>query len=311
MASKQFVGKVALIPLGFLIAIIGLEFVLQLGALFVWYTRSEVAESYATEYRRILCLGDSNTFGVWLDNREQEAYPRRLQAKWNDGVRNPVEVLNLGYPGVNSSWLLANYSEMLELLRPNIVIVMVGVNDFWSRPTSSTSASDAFDLVEFARRHSRVQRGYYMLKRRLGVSGIKAEPLSRPMGSKGNEGRILVDDREFNISWTAEHMKTRDAILGLTKNIQMISRVSEQASVELVFMTYPGRRGYYRTANRTIRAAVEDTEGRLIDLEAVFLDFCPEWPCLEWLYKDQHPNAAGYLRVADAIVDRLPVTTAP
>src|SRR5262245_27510441 len=51
---------------------------------------------------RILSLGDSNTFGLWVG--KIRAYPHLLEGRWNArSDRPPVEVINAGYPG-NTSW---------------------------------------------------------------------------------------------------------------------------------------------------------------------------------------------------------------
>ena len=47
-------------------------------------------------------MGDSNTYGLYLDKKD--AYPKQLETIWNATHKNnPIEVINLGYPGSNSS----------------------------------------------------------------------------------------------------------------------------------------------------------------------------------------------------------------
>ena len=50
----------------------------------------------------MLCIGDSNTYGLWLER--SQAYPQQLETLWNERNESPkLEVLNLGFPGTNSS----------------------------------------------------------------------------------------------------------------------------------------------------------------------------------------------------------------
>ncbi len=101
------------IALGLVIYLIALEVLLQGMALFVTMTGRQVDTSWLTGSHRILCLGDSNTFGLWLERHE--TYPSQLQATWNSSNRGPeVEVLNLGFPGTNSSGLRRDIPRMLE-----------------------------------------------------------------------------------------------------------------------------------------------------------------------------------------------------
>ncbi len=304
MPGEQIIGRLALIPLGFALVILGLELVLQLGALAVWLGGSEVSASWVTEGHRILCLGDSNTHGVWLKQRERDAYPAQLEAVWNDGTRAPVEVLNLGYPGTNSSGLLANYQEMLDVFRPDIVIVMIGVNDFWTQPVPLDIAPPALDLVGFVRRHSRVRRGYYILKGRFDAAELKVETTAAQNGV-GGEGLARFGDHEFIFSWEHGPRRGPEAVHELRQNLITLVTLSEKSSTELVLMTYPSRHTLYGLANRTIRATAEAMETRLIDLEAIFRPLCPEEACPDWLYPDQHPKVPGHLRVAETIVQQL------
>ena len=50
----------------------------------------------------MLALGDSNTYGLWVE--PAESYPAVFERRWNaDPARRPIEVLNLGFPGTNAS----------------------------------------------------------------------------------------------------------------------------------------------------------------------------------------------------------------
>lgn len=80
---------------------------------------------------RILCVGDSVTFGFNVD--QPDPYPRRLEARLRE--RHPgrrIEVVNAGVPG----WTWVQGLRFLEAyglrLRPDLVIAAHGTNDqFW------------------------------------------------------------------------------------------------------------------------------------------------------------------------------------
>lgn len=84
--------------------------------------------------RRVLCMGDSRTFGVWLDLgrfRYDNDYPRYLAARFAaEGRDEDVEVLNAGVVGYSSAqglrWVRTG---LLAHLRPDVVVAAFGVND--------------------------------------------------------------------------------------------------------------------------------------------------------------------------------------
>jgi lysophospholipase L1-like esterase len=86
---------------------------------------------------RILCLGDSTTFGHALPL--EETYHQLLEDSLNSaddlsGLR--YEVINGGVPGYSSSQCLAMYELRGRKLSPDIVILNVGTNDRAGRPLS-------------------------------------------------------------------------------------------------------------------------------------------------------------------------------
>jgi hypothetical protein len=101
-----------------------LEALLQVAALAVHLGGGPTQAAWLTGNRRVLCLGDSNTYGLYLADRAQ-AYPQTFEALWNERVVSPrIEVLNLGYPGTNSSRLRRDLPRMLETFAPDVVVLM-------------------------------------------------------------------------------------------------------------------------------------------------------------------------------------------
>lgn len=78
----------------------------------------------------ILCVGDSHTYGVKL--AAEDSYPGQLQELFNQGGI-PVNVINAGIPGQNSSELRRHLPALLEQYGPRIVLVLVSANNDWNR----------------------------------------------------------------------------------------------------------------------------------------------------------------------------------
>ena len=78
---------------------------------------------------RILCLGDSATFGYAPDVTDSATYPARLAALLDSTHPGKYEVLNGGRPSFSTLDCLAFFSYRASELTPDIVVLMVGWND--------------------------------------------------------------------------------------------------------------------------------------------------------------------------------------
>lgn len=281
------------------------ELTLQIGSLFVDSPIDARHGAWETEDRRVLALGDSNTYGVWLLDRENNAYPAQLEKNWNTEQPFPIEVLNLGYPGINSSRLVGLYSEFVEVFAPDIVLVMIGVNDFWTQPISLDEQETDRGLIEAVKRHSRLYKGLYMLLRRSGADVLEIVDGAGSTVDRGH-GEIRAGEHKFRLGWTTEIGERAKVEADLRDNLRKLAALSKRTSAQLVLMTYPGRFRYYSLANPAIREIAQETGIPLIDLTLEFEPRCPKFECPEWLYEDQHANTIGYRLVAETIVSKLP-----
>ncbi len=81
--------------------------------------------------RRLVCLGDSGTFGLWLrgpDGLAFDHYPGMLRSLLED-VGAPWEVYNGGVLGYSSSTALRFFESEVVDLEPDVVSLRVGFND--------------------------------------------------------------------------------------------------------------------------------------------------------------------------------------
>lgn len=85
-------------------------------------------EKPAREYR-ILCVGDSSTFGLSVD--QAQTYPAQLQSilnARNNGGRN-YRVINGGCAGFTSFQALRFMERWVPRLKPNLIVYSIGYND--------------------------------------------------------------------------------------------------------------------------------------------------------------------------------------
>lgn len=295
--------RLALIPLGMVLGLCALETGLQAGTFFVRLTGQRLPATWLTGDRRVLCVGDSNTYGLYLDDHAQ-AYPQQLERLWNESGQTPrIEVLNLGYPSINSSRLRHDLSRMLETFRPDVVIMMVGSNDFWTAPVPVTDTENLLGrIVHFLQRHSRVYQLTHMLRRALDHRQLEvSDPVQEHSGSSG---KARYGDVEFTLGFS-EGPRQVDHDQRLAENLRAVAESVRSFGAEPVLMTYPSRMWNYGDASRFIRAVAAYTGTRLVDLAAVFEPECPDEPCPDWLYPDHHPTARGYHLIAETLVREL------
>ncbi len=125
--------RVRAVVLGVLVALVALEVVLQLGHAALVLTRSDAAAGAAERGHRVLCVGDSFTFGIGASSRGA-AYPAALQQALRENGDPAWEVFNEGWPGRNSRELLERLGSQIDRLDAGVVCVLVGTNDRWSHP---------------------------------------------------------------------------------------------------------------------------------------------------------------------------------
>src|SRR6187455_386402 len=79
----------------------------------------------------ILCVGDSNTYGLYVP---QWSYPAQLLARLRPRFRGPVAVVNRGVPGQSAAQVAETLPADLRAVHPDLVLVLAGLNDAWNSP---------------------------------------------------------------------------------------------------------------------------------------------------------------------------------
>ncbi len=302
---RAIFGRLALLALGVVGTVVLLELALQAGAVVVAATGRDRPETWTTDHQRILCLGDSNTYGIWV--KPFEAYPAQLETVWNERVGSPkVEVVNLGYPGTNSSRVARDLPRMIRTFEPDTVIVMIGVNDFWTVPvpvdreSHDTPPEPRLRVVRLAK----LLAG--RINERPGLEVTKTE------SDGGKIWSIRYGEEVFDLGYE----KGRGDGGGggpnaLRENLVYLAETAESLGVRLVFMTYPSRERWYDIADGILRSVATETGTTIIDHQEEFAPDCPEGECLDLIMPNHHPTAAGYQRMAHTIVDDLAPDAAP
>lgn len=287
--------RVAQIAFGLVLGLLVTEAFLQVGSLLTWSRRGGQLEGALGDGRRVVFLGDSNTFGLGVGFAN--SYPQVLQRRWDEtSADDRVKVLNLGTPGLNSSKLRQQLPGILMALRPDVLTIMIGVNDIWTAPAPLDAAGEDWQYRLW--RLSRVYRFLYMLAK---IPQSRDEAIGRRHTAAGPQ--ISVSD-DVALVWTGyvdPDEGTGQWHVGLQDNLDAMIADARQLGIEVILLTYPKDAGWYGAANEIIRATAARTETPLVDLGAAFREACPDEECPELLLPHQHPTVRGHQFAADVL----------
>lgn len=322
--------KIASWSLAVVLCVLAAELSLQLVA-WVLATDGRDALPGTQQDYRIVTVGDSNTFGLYLD--ADETWPAQFQARWNTFAAehsdvNPVEVINLGVPGTNSSRLLKNYREMLETFQPDLVLMMIGFNDWWTPNETWQPAQQG--LFKRLLDKSRLYRFYLLLKAdqvqpakvevmervdSLGeltteeiIARVKketAEKQAKPQDpEKGRlSTRVKYGEKEFLLGYDGAEGEP-GGFRKLESNLKAMADISNTLGVELVLLNYAGNQKFYKAANEKLANHSQKLGLPLVDVQQYVAPVCPKaLECPEHFFPDMHPRPKGYALVAEAVFD--------
>lgn len=188
---------------------------------------------------RIVCFGDSSTFGIGTP--QPETWPAQLESSLNSDPaffltqlkRKPsesrVEVVNAGAPGYTSYQILQRMRRELKSLAPDVVLMTCANNDFW-RWDDRTDAEQAIRLKESSWTMSlRYSRGFQL-----------AEIFYRKtIRSQRNNGQAWAEKASRNYFSPEETWTPRVPLDEFQANLRAMADLCEEQSVPLVFVIWP------------------------------------------------------------------------
>lgn len=308
---RRAFARILLAAFGAFVGLALLEVALQLAAPLVRPAPRPLAaqgESGESRPLRVLCLGDSHTYGIWVE--PEDAYPARLRrklARWPE----PVEVLNAGVPGMNSSQVRRAVPEMLLRFQPDIVLLMVGVADFWNL--------DAFRAEEYSGwrwwlqgwwwNRSRVVKLVRLLRFNLGRGKAERAASVPVVEHTPYNWRVHAGDAAIDVDIDMHFDDGLKDILvfrrNLRRNLATIATEAEGAGARLVLMTYPTDSPFYHAVNQVYRQFAAEENLPLIDLGAALSRWAAPRLAEKAYFPDFHPRRIGYEESARVIAARL------
>lgn len=234
--------------------------------------------------RTILCVGDSNTYGVHLP-REQ-SYPGQLQTLLQRWSANPWRVVNAGYPGNNTADVRGALAGQIRAWSPEILIVLAGVNNTWS--LSSRQLWETPDrelepnLFERLLQGSRVQKLARMALNQLG---------SKLGGSLHSETKV-VSPQDIRRTLEMDHRRIRE--------------ICAEHGVRVLMADYPVHIDFTeRNVNGVLREIAARSGTPIVGLHAGLLPVAYGLGYSKVMFADYHAATHGNYEVARLVLRAL------
>lgn len=145
---------------------------------------------------RILCLGDSQTFGFGVQRRY--CWTTLIQEKLG------FEVINRGIPGDTTGGMLARYVMEIDKIAPGVIVIMGGSNDVTFGGTDAAARSNIVAIV-----HQSAARN---------IMPIICTPPPKDIVAARKDWSVLMDYGEAEEAMAAysEWLRTFAGVFGIT-----------------------------------------------------------------------------------------------
>lgn len=308
-------GRVARAGLGLLLGLVLLEAALQLLAAGGRLVREErAAEPTDDAELVILCVGDSHTFGFNVD--AQGTWPARLEALLIDaGV--DARVVNRGLPGKNTRTMLAELPVNLARYRPDLVLILGGVNNPWSGLGADRDEPGWYESLRswrlFRIVYERIEGTPSVDWRPHDGGLIGAAPNEyvtedRPDGTTVVVGRTREGDAEQFVL-AAERLSMERELEGMVRIVDDVLAMADlclAADAQPVLLSYAADwEDTIARANAAIREVRNHRDLPLVDWGSFMRIVVEEFPEQDLFFEDAHPRRLGYEVLARRLFDEL------
>jgi lysophospholipase L1-like esterase len=304
LKALSWKARIGLIALGTFAGLVLLEVGLRSAGLVYHFERQYEPGNHDDDAYVILCVGDSCTFGQGASRPNQKGYPAQLERllRTHDPEKK-FKVVNMGFPGANSSQLARRFEGFVRLHNPDLAIILIGNNDIWNRNESRIHLFADGRKSDFGDRLA--------TRLRVWSDELRIVRLARCIAVSVDDDREDEWNPDEDTSPSRRNFERGADIIGEIENVErlyrfnfaQISEIAEKASVDLLWLDYHLGAKFGET---------DYIDPVLEDLDAPYLDLFP------YFHNDQgetnkklictdnwHPNDAGYTVFARAIYNKL------
>jgi hypothetical protein len=308
MRTLRVLGGVAAALCGGLLFV---EVLLQVTALFV-RDRAEIWREGSSV--RILCVGDSHTYGAGVP--WDESYPAQLQRLLDQRAPGVYSVVNLGIPGMSTTQVRHRLPDEIRRYRPDMILVWCGINNQWNRAESENGSQGILGQLDGLASRSRL---YRLVRVALHDRQLDHD---RTIASDGQKWEIIGVDKPLtgNATYTVRrpdgmieritHRKEGTKISGramapvLEEDYGAMAAHAHAAGVRIAFMAYPLEVGATSVVNGALRRVAADRGVPLLETAASIERVPPTERNFLWA---AHPNGRMYREIAKDLLPLVPV----
>jgi|Deesub1362A_J573_1020465.scaffolds.fasta_scaffold11233_2 lysophospholipase L1-like esterase len=289
--------KLLLVTLGLLIVLLIVEGAFRIGGI-IAYKGIEGQPGHEGAFK-ILCVGDSSTFGLGATSRSKFSYPAQLQRILEERYpAKKVQVINLGIPGINSTQLANRFEGYILKYNPDVVIVQIGANDWWNLEESHIDRFYNTDplrrlilSIELLLNNLRV---YQFLK--LSSQSIRLNRMKVP-DFPGDESKRIYK------TFFADPVKTEALFNIMEENIRKMRDIAHMYDVKSIFVEYHVDNG--GPPHTYLHQIYSEFKVPVVENNDIIFAKAERWGIKVFSEDNWHPNDTGYLLIARSIYNKL------
>jgi lysophospholipase L1-like esterase len=290
--------RMGLLIAGLAVGLAMVEGVLRLAAVAAPRVLERAKRHRADGRIRVACVGDSHVYGAFVP--APAAFPEELdRILRRHGV--PVDAYNYGVPGQNSWQVRARLPRILERVRPQVVIVLVGHNNYWNLSERRIEAPAG--AARWSWRDLRLARLLHVLRVYLQDGRAAARRPELRLVEQTELGEHLMldlgDGMERVDMWRGGHELSPDEVERVTyEDLRAIVDLVRHAGAVPVVLGYPVvLRPEREAVRRALTRVAADVDVLCLDTAALTRGLQARH--LEGLFfPDLHPTARYYRAMA-------------
>ncbi|NLB35491.1 MAG: hypothetical protein GX817_06740, partial [Elusimicrobia bacterium] len=270
---KKIKTKVLIFALACFLLFVLSELLLSLAGRIYLQRRAQSPKPESTTATSILCIGDSNTWGMGAP--DAYSYPAQLSRLLNDDRPEKIEVINLGIMAGTSFKVSALVSQWIEDYQPDFSFIMVGPSDYWNwRDSNYYLFSDKWSsgVLRFFSRTQRLKTVRFLTLLSKNIKD-KSKSGSYANSSAIPEGRPLYKELPF----TSLPLSSADEVL-LSESVELIhaGKISTaRDKLEFLKQQYPDNPALLAMLGSTYTTHPDDYAHAIEYFEKT-IQLCPE-----------------------------------
>ena len=202
------------------------------------YRSPEFSLQKSADTFRIVCFGDSSTFGIGV--KMEDTWPFQLQGmlqRQQVGESQRIEVINAGVPGYTSHQGLQYMRQEIDRLQPDLVMASYANNDFWhwDQQTDEQHA-ERLNSSNGIRNYVRKSRLIQLIDSMMNSLTRPKQSAAESQGSPNSHWAQAATDSYFE---PEQAWVKRVPLEAFRKNINLMADLCQSRRLPLVLVKWP------------------------------------------------------------------------